>query len=171
MDLALALLLARLLFGLAMAAHGAQKLFGWFGGYGLAGTAGFMESLGFRPGKLFTLAAGGSEFIGGLLIAFGLGGPIGPLLVIATMVVAIATVHLGKGFFAATNGPEIPLLYIALSVIFAAVGYGVYSLDALLGWSSFWTPAYVWGALVLGVIAGLLNLAVRRKAPQAVAEG
>ena len=171
MDLALVLLLARLLFGLAMAAHGAQKLFGWFGGYGLAGTAGFMESLGFKPGRLFTLAAGGSEFAGGLLIAFGLGGPVGPMLVIATMVVAIATVHLGKGFFVSTNGPEVPLLYIALSVVFAVVGYGVYSLDALLGWASVWTATYVWAALGLGVLGGLLNLAVRRKAPQVGGRG
>ena len=58
------LLLARVVFGLLMAAHGTQKLFGWFGGYGLAGTGGFFESLGFRPGRLFAAAAGGTEFVG-----------------------------------------------------------------------------------------------------------
>ena len=90
------LLLVRLVFGLAFAAHGAQKLFGWFGGYGLAGTGGFMESLGFRPGKTFATAAGLSEFSGGLLLALGFLGPIGPALVLSVMVVAVITVHANK---------------------------------------------------------------------------
>src|SRR5665213_371156 len=78
MDIALPLLIVRLVIGLGFASHGAQKLFGWFGGYGLAGTGGFFESIGFKPGKLFAGAAGASELIGGLLLALGLGGPIGP---------------------------------------------------------------------------------------------
>src|SRR6187549_3837397 len=97
------LLLARVVFGLLMAAHGSQKLFGWFGGYGIAGTGGYFESLGFRPGRLFAAAAGGTEFIGGLLVAFGLLGPLGPAMIIATMVVAIATVHWAHGVFAQNN--------------------------------------------------------------------
>src|ERR1700680_3344971 len=103
MELALPLLLVRLVIGLGFAGHGAQKLFGWFGGYGIAGTGGFLESMGFRPGATFALAAGLAEFLGGLLIAFGLGGPIGPMLVISAMVVAIVTVHIRNGFFAASN--------------------------------------------------------------------
>src|ERR1044072_3276783 len=88
----LGLLVARVVLGLLMAAHGAQKLFGWFGGYGIAGTGGFMESLGFRPGRFFAAAAGTTEFAGGLLVALGLLGPLGPAMIISTMIVAIAMV-------------------------------------------------------------------------------
>jgi len=167
MDLALPLLLVRLIFGLAFAAHGSQKLFGWFGGYGLAGTAGFLESIGFRPGRLFATAAGLSELAGGLLIAFGLGGPIGPALVIAAMTVAILTVHVGKGFFAASNGVELPLLYLLFAVGYAFGGYGPLGLDAATGIGAVWTPALVWVFVGLGFVGGLLNLAARRKAPAA----
>src|SRR6187551_74946 len=100
------LLLARVVLGLLMAAHGSQKLFGWFGGYGLAGTGGFFESLGFRPGKLFAAAAGGTEFAAGLLVAFGLLGPLGPALIVSVMIVAMATVHWANGVFAQNNGIE-----------------------------------------------------------------
>ena len=74
------LFLIRLVFGLVMAAHGSQKLFGWFGGYGLQAVAGMFESLGFRPGSFFAPLAAAAEFIGGLLIAFGVFGPVGPAL-------------------------------------------------------------------------------------------
>ena len=84
----LGLLVIRLIFGLVMVAHGAQKLFGWFGGHGLAGTGGFFESLGFRPGRRFAFAAGLSEFIGGWLFALGFLGPVGPALILAVMLVA-----------------------------------------------------------------------------------
>ena len=120
-----------------------QKLFGWFGGYGLAGTGGFFESMGFRPGRFFAAAAGAGELAGGLLIAFGLGGPIGPMLVIAVMTVAILTVHISHGFFAGENGVEVPLLYATLAVFFAFAGYGAYSLDDALGWTVVWTPALI----------------------------
>ena len=97
------LLIARVVFGLLMAAHGTQKLFGWFGGYGLAGTAGFFEQLGFRPGKLFAGAAAGTEIVAGLLVAFGLLGPLGPALIVSVMIVAAATVHWQHGVFARTT--------------------------------------------------------------------
>src|ERR687883_1107954 len=93
------LLVLRLMLGLAMAAHGAQKLFGWFGGYGLDGTGGFFEQLGFHPGRLFALAAGLGEFGGGVLVALGLLGPVGPGMIIAVMLVAILVVHAEHGFF------------------------------------------------------------------------
>jgi putative oxidoreductase len=158
----LALLLLRLV-GLGIAAHGAQKLFGWFGGYGIAGTGGFFESIGFRPGKLFAAAAGITELAGGLLLVLGLGGPIGPMLLIATMLVAM-TAH--KGFFA-PQGFETPLLYAALAFGFAFVGFGAYSLDGALGLSASWTPVHAWAAVGLGILGALANLALRRKpAPQ-----
>jgi|SRR5437660_722210 len=170
MELALPLLFIRLVVGLAFAAHGAQKLFGWFGGYGLAGTGGFFESIGFKPGRLFALAAGLSELAGGLLIAAGLFGPVGAALAIATMVVAIVTVHLRNGFFAATNGIELPLLYLLVAAVYAFAGFGGLSLDAAFGIAGVWTPVLVWAFVALGFAGGLLNLAVRRKvAPAAPA--
>ena len=157
------LLLARVVFGLLMAAHGSQKLFGWFGGYGLAGTGGFFESLGFRPGKLFAAAAGGTEFVAGLLVAFGLLGPLGPALIVSVMIVAIATVHWANGLFAQNNGIEVPLLYSVAAVAIGLIGNGAYSLDAVFGLT--WPAQVVWVALGLGVIGGFANLAIRKTTP------
>lgn len=157
------LLLARVVVGLLMAAHGSQKLFGWFGGYGIAGTGGYFESLGFRPGRFFAAAAGTTEFIGGLLVVLGLLGPLGPAMIIATMVVAIATVHWAHGVFASNNGVEVPLLYAVAAAALALTGYGAYSIDGALQLS--WAPQVIWVALALGVIGGLLNLGIRKTAP------
>ena len=126
------LLMLRVIAGLAIASHGAQKLFGWFGGYGVKGTAGFFESLGFVPGVPFAVAAGAGELVGGLLIAIGLFGLVGPAMVTGVMLVAIATVHLQHGFFAAGNGFELPLLYAAAALAFAFTGFGKYALDATM---------------------------------------
>jgi putative oxidoreductase len=156
------LLLARMVLGLLMAAHGAQKLFGWFGGYGLTGTGGFFEQLGFRPGRLFAAAAGGTEFVAGLLLALGLLGPLGPAMIVSVMIVAIATVHWPHGVFAQNNGLEVPLLYAVTASAIALIGSGAYSVDALLGLT--WAPAVVWTVLALGVVGAFANLAVR-KAP------
>src|SRR6185436_17874047 len=93
------LLIARLIVGLGLAAHGAQKLFGWFGGHGLAGTGGFFESMGFRPGKLFALMSGLAEFGGGLLFALGFFTPLIAAVIISNFIVAIVSAHLAKGFF------------------------------------------------------------------------
>jgi putative oxidoreductase len=146
-----------------MAAHGSQKLFGWFGGYGLAGTGGFFESLGFRPGKLFAAAAGGTEFVAGLLVALGLLGPLGPALIVSVMIVAMATVHWPNGLFAQNNGIEVPLLYSVAAVAIGLIGNGAYSLDAVFGLT--WPAQVVWVALGLGVIGGFANLAIRKTTP------
>lgn len=158
----LGLLLARLVLGLLMAAHGAQKLFGWFGGHGLAGTGGYFEQLGFRPGRAFALAAGLAEFGGGLLVALGFLGPVGPALVVSVMLVAALTVHRSGGLFAMTNGVEVPLLYSAGAIALALTGPGAYSLDALLGLHSLSTPAVALAALAVGLIGGAANLLTRR---------
>ncbi|HZE09606.1 MAG TPA: DoxX family protein [Gemmatimonadaceae bacterium] len=161
----LGLLLVRVIFGLLMAAHGSQKLFGWLGGYGLAGTGGFFETLGFRPGKQFATVASLSEFIGGLLFTFGFLGPIGPALILAVMLVASISVHLPNGLFAATNGVEVPVLYATAVIGIALIGFGSYSLDSALGFATFWTPALIAIALIVGVVGGLANLMLRRHPP------
>jgi|SRR5581483_4313676 len=160
-------LILRVVVGLVMAAHGAQKLFGWFGGHGLAATAGFFESIGFRPGRPLAAAAALSEFLGGSLIAVGFLGPIGPALVLATMIVAMS-VHWQNGLFAMQSGIEVPLLYAVVAAMLALAGYGRYSLDAALGLTPFWTPAIAGAALAVGVAGGLVNLAARRNAPVGV---
>ena len=155
------LLILRLVLGTAMAAHGAQKLFGWFGGYGLKGTGGFFESIGFRPGVRFALAAGLTETVGGGLLALGLLGPIGPALMVSVMLVAILTVHKGHGFFATGNGIELPVLYITGALVVAFAGSGRYSLDHLLGLDAALPAILTWIALAGGVLGAFANLAMR----------
>jgi putative oxidoreductase len=127
------LLLARLVLGLLMAAHGAQKLLGWFGGYGLGAVAGMFESLGFRPSRFLAALASLTEVASGLLVAAGLFGPVGPALMLSVMIVAAMSVHWPHGLFAAGNGIELPLLYGVVAAALALTGPGLYSLDALFG--------------------------------------
>jgi putative oxidoreductase len=161
----IALLLLRVVAGLVMAAHGAQKLFGWFGGYGIAGTAGFFEQIGFRPGRPFATAAALAEFLGGLLIAVGFLGPIGPAIVLSTMIVAAVSVHWPKGLFAQNGGYELPLVYGIIAVVLALTGPGAYSIDAVTGLASLWNEPLVLAALVAGIVGSIVNLAARRATP------
>lgn len=159
----LGFLVARVLIGLLMAAHGAQKLFGWFGGHGLQATGEFFGQLGFRPARLVAIAAALGEFTSGLLIALGLFGPVGPALMLAVMVVAALSVHWRNGLFATSNGIELPLLYSIAALRFALTGPGRYSLDAALGLQWTWTPRVIWIALAAGVLGAIMNLVVRRR--------
>ncbi len=159
----LAFLLIRLVLGLYIAAHGAQKLFGWFGGYGLAGTGGFFESLGFRPGRIFAFAAGAGELTGGVLTVLGLGGALGPAIIIMVMVVAAFSVHAKGGLFSTNNGVELNVFYILAALAIAFAGNGAYSIDRLAGLQVFATPAQAALAVTAGIVLGLLNLLARRQ--------
>ena len=162
------LLAARIVFGLYMASHGAQKLFGWFGGYGIAGTSGYFEQIGFRPGRVFAAVASAAECFGGLATAIGFLGPIGPALMVSVMVVAIG-IHWGNGLFTtpARNGIELALLYAVGAFALALSGPGVFSLDKLLGLEGIWTPEVAWTILAIGVAGGVANLAIRRPSVEA----
>jgi putative oxidoreductase len=119
--------------GVIFAAHGAQKLFGWFGGYGLEGTGQWMDSIGLGPGYLMALLAGTVEFFGGLaLIAGLLVRPIAAALAF-TMLVAIFSVHIDKGLFVAKNGYEFALALLAITAALAIGGAGKASIDRNLG--------------------------------------
>jgi putative oxidoreductase len=167
MDMNVGLLIVRLVVGLAMAAHGAQKLFGWFGGIGIVGTGQFFDAIGFRPGRVMAVIAGLSEFGGGLLVALGLLGPVGPSLIVAVMITAAGSVHWSNGFFAMVNGIEVPVLYSATAIGLALTGFGAYSIDGLVG-LTFWTPDLTLAAIAVGVLGGIGNLVVRRASTHAI---
>ena len=118
--------------GVIFAAHGAQKLFGWFGGYGLEGTAGWMASIGLDPGYPFALMAGSAEFFGGLFLILGLLVRPSALVLAVTMVVAIATVHFANGLFMSNNGYEFALALLAISIALMFSGAGKISVDNFL---------------------------------------
>jgi putative oxidoreductase len=166
--ISIGLLIVRVVVGLLMAAHGTQKLLGWFGGYGLQKTGDFFAQLGFRPGRAFAAAASLAEVTSGLLLTLGLFGPIGPALMISVMIVAAVTVHWGHGLFATTNGVEVPLLYAVAALGLALTGFGPYSLDAWLDLANVWTTSATWIVLGLGTVGGFTNLALRARPGSAV---
>ncbi|MCC5851412.1 MAG: DoxX family protein [Alkalimonas sp.] len=118
--------------GIIFAAHGAQKLFGWFGGHGLAGTAGWMESIGLAPGILMAFLAGSAEFFGGIALVIGLLTRPAAAVLAVTMLVAIFAVHFENGLFMSNNGYEFGLALLAASVSLAFSGAGKASVDAAL---------------------------------------
>jgi len=118
--------------GIIFAAHGAQKLFGWFGGYGLEGTAGWMESIGLAPGVLMALLAGSAEFFGGLALVLGLFTRPAAFALSIAMLVAIFSVHFANGLFMSNNGYEFGLALLAASVSLLLGGAGKASVDALI---------------------------------------
>lgn len=127
----LGLLLLRVVIGLLFAGHAMQKLAGWFGGYGLAGTGGFFESIGIKPGRTMALVAGIGELAGGLLFAIGLFTPLAAVLIVVPMVIAIAKVHGKNGLWITQNGYEYNLVLIVIAVAVALTGPGDLSLDAV----------------------------------------
>jgi putative oxidoreductase len=148
------ILLLRAVVGLTMAAHGAQKLFGAFGGGGPRGTAGFFAQLGFRAPLPMALAAGLAELGGGLMLAAGLAVPLASLALVAVLLNAIVTSHLANGFWNVNRGYEYNVVLIAVAVALAATGGGRFSLDAALGWEADISGLW-WGvAVLLGAAVG-----------------
>ena len=121
----------RLGLGTVFVAHGAQKLFGWFGGYGLEATGQWLDSIGLSPGWLMALLAGGGEFFGGLLIIAGLMTRLAALSAAITMLVAIVSVHLANGFFMSNNGYEYAFALLTMTAALIIRGAGSVSLDRL----------------------------------------
>jgi putative oxidoreductase len=146
-------MIVRVVQGSLMAGHGAQKLFGSFGGPGLEGTTGFMEMLGMRPGRPWAYLAGLSEFAGGVLTALGLLYPLGPLGVIGSMSMAIRKAHWGKPIWVTEGGAELPVLNIAISTALMIREPDRYSLDRLLGIR---LPGWVGPVGLVGIILTVL---------------
>ncbi len=148
------LLILRVVIGLLFVGHGAQKLFGIWGGHGLAGTAGFFENIGLKPGRLHATAAGVMEFGGGLLLALGLFTPVAALTLIAVMTAAVISVHFAKGLWVTNGGYEYNLVLASVAFALADTGAGNWSLDHALSLSD---HGVLWaiGALVIGVIGGI----------------
>src|SRR5438067_8441894 len=150
------MILLRVVAGLALAAHGSQKLFGSFGGSGPAGTRKFFAGLGFRTPLAMAFIAGLSELGGGLLFAFGLLTPFAALAITIVMLNAIATVHWKKGFFNSAGGFEYNLLIIAAALAITANGPGRFSLDYVVGWAG--SISGPWWALAIVVFAPVIAL-------------
>ena len=122
----------RLIAGIIFSAHGAQKLFAWFGGYGLDGTGQWMESIGLAPGYLMAIFAGSAEFFGGLLLIIGLLTRPTSLVLAITMLVAIFSVHIQNGLFMSNNGYEFGLALLAISVTLIIQGSGKFAIDNII---------------------------------------
>src|SRR5438067_266338 len=155
-----AFLILRLVVGLTLAAHGAQKVFGWFEGSRIEGFAGMLARVGIKPARLWAWVAGLSELLGGLLIALGLLWPVGPAVAVGAMLVAIITVHWAKGFFNSKGGIEFPLVMLGSCLAMALGGPGALALDRLFGFR-LPEPQAALAGLLLVVLGAAGSLATR----------
>ncbi len=158
----LGLLALRLTAGGLLAGHGAQKLFGAFGGYGLEGTSGWVESLGLKPGKPWAFLAGASELGSGVLMALGFLHPLGPISVYGPMMMAWGTVHTGKPIWVTSGGAELPLMYLAAATALCLTGPGQYSLDEVFDIE---VPSSIVALTAVGVVAGTVGGLMMRATP------
>jgi putative oxidoreductase len=161
--MAYGLLLLRVVGGLTIAAHGVQKLFGWFGGAGPRGTAGFFQNMGFRPPLALAVLAGLGE-TGGLLFAAGFLTPLAALGMTIVMLNAIAVVHWSKGFFTSNGGLEFPLSLATIAIAVSMTGPGRFSIDRALGWDD--NISGVWwgvGVALVAVAVSLVTVATTRR--------
>ena len=162
-DASLALLLLRVGVGLPFAAHGFQKLFGWFGGGGFDGTAGWFESLGFGDGKAATAMAGGSEIAGGLGLAAGAATPAAAGAMIGTMTTAAFVNNADNGFWSVKKGWELNGYLILVAAAVAGTGPGRYSVDHALGLENLSGKKGMLGALAAGIGGGTLRWVTRKQ--------
>ena len=171
-DVSVGRLAARVVIGGLFIGHGTQKLFGWFGGPGRAGTEGMMDSLQMRPAKVHAYAAGVTETVGGGLLVAGLATPAAAAMLTGVMTTAIKKVHLANGPWAANGGWEYNAVLIASLVALTETGPGDLSLDQALG-TERTGPAWALGALATGVGAAALAMwaGSRGATPPAVASG
>jgi putative oxidoreductase len=164
------LLLLRLAVGSIMAAHGAQKLFGWWGGPGMQGTAGMCSNLAYRAPFLMACGLALSEFGGGLALATGFLTPLGALAVTVVMINAVYLIHWPKGFFTANGGYEFNLLIASAAIALAATSPGRFAIDRAIGWddniSGLWWGL---GVLAAAVVVGFTTLTVGRRRPTVAA--
>jgi putative oxidoreductase len=160
-----ALLVARTALGSSIAAHGAQKLFGWFDGHGLDKTSEIMQSLGFQPGEEYARRAGLAEMTAGVLIATGTGGPIGPALLLGVMGTAVGSVHWKNGYWQTNGGFEMNTMYALLALLLAVEDHGSFSFDHVSGVRKHMRPWMGWLALAGGAAAAALTLSQRTTAP------
>jgi putative oxidoreductase len=159
----LGLLVLRLVVGLLFVGHGAQKLWGSFGGHGVEGTGASFESMGLRPGRLNAIAAGVAEICGGVLLALGLLTPLGAALLSAVMWMAMMTAHRGKGVWVTEGGIEYNLVLLASVFAVTAIGPGKWSLDYAIG-IHLNGAGIALVALAAGLFGALLALAYARSA-------
>lgn len=159
-----ALLLARGVLGASIAAHGAQKLFGWFGGSGPENASKMFGTLGFQPADTMARVASLTEIASGLLIASGTGGPLGPMMLISVMTVATGSVHFKNGYFQSDQGFELNTMYAVIALLLAVEDHGRFSIDEVTGIREKMNPAIGWLALAGGVGAAAVILS--RRAPR-----
>jgi putative oxidoreductase len=161
------LLALRVTAGGLMAGHGAQKLFGSFGGHGIEGTAGSLESMGLKPSTQWAAVAGASEFGSGVLTALGLLHPLGPIAMFGPMLMAWNTAHAGKPIWVTSGGAELPLMYLNNAAALLFTGPGRFALDKAFGIK---VPAFLAALTAVGVAAGVAAGLLGREQPSEAPE-
>jgi putative oxidoreductase len=162
----LGLFIVRVAVGVVFAAHGAQKLFGWWGGPGMERWTGVMQGMSVRPPRLWAIVSSLNEFGGGLLLAIGLLTPLAAAVLVAQSVVIIARVHWAKGFWNTKGGYEYPLVLGAVALGLAFTGPGAWSLDDLVPVAVLYQPVVIWIAVGLALVVGLIAIMMRPASPQ-----
>jgi putative oxidoreductase len=163
------LLILRVYLGLLLFGHGAQKLFGWFGGSGVEGTRGMMHKLGYRPHRPMALLAGVTEAGGGLLLALGFLTPFAVLAIVGQFTNIVLAVHRPNGMWNTKGGIEFPLTLLVATAVIGLMGPGRISVDAAIGWD---VAGWAWFAAEVGIgfVLGLLAMAGRRPPAPAAEE-
>lgn len=169
LELDIALLILRIVIGLLFIGHGAQKLFGWFGGHGITGTANWLESLGLSPPKFWAIVSGSAEFFGGFGLVLGLFTPVAAALIIGVMLMAIIKIHWVNGLWITQNGMEYALLNAVVVALIGLVEPGRYALDSFLN-IAYPMPMTFWIALAVVVIGVLIAVFSSRRMSQPEAQ-